>query len=139
MIKRNVALVLFYDNKGNILVQDRREKSRIGEEYGFFGGQIEEGETPEQALKREIKEELGINIKNFKYFKKLKQIIKEADLYLERTIFISKMPNIKNIEVSEGKPIIIKFEDSFNLKFVPGDIDLIKEIYEYLKNKNRTF
>ena len=139
MIKRKVALVLFYDNKGNILVQDRREKSRIGEEYGFFGGQIEEGETPKQALKREIKEELGINIKNFEYFKKLKQIIKEADLYLERIVFISKMPNIKNIKVGEGKPIIIKFEDSFNLKFVPGDIDLIKEIYEFLKNKNRTF
>lgn len=30
--------------------------------WGFFGGHIEEGETPEQAVVREIKEELQIDI-----------------------------------------------------------------------------
>ena len=138
MMKRRVSIVLFYDNKGNILLQDRRERSKIGEEYGFFGGQIEEGETPEEALKREIKEELGIDLEYFEYFKNLKQIIEEADLDLERTIFIAKMPEVEKLDVKEGKPLIIKFKDSFNLKFVQGDIDLIKEIHEYLKSKNRT-
>ena len=62
MIKRNVSIILFYDDYGNILLQDRKDIRKHNEEYGFFGGKIEENETPEEALKREIKEELGIDL-----------------------------------------------------------------------------
>jgi mutator protein MutT len=54
---KDVALIFFYkDDK--ILVQDRRNMSKFGEEWGFFGGRIEAGETPEQSVVRETKEEL---------------------------------------------------------------------------------
>jgi len=52
-------------------VIDRNEKVLLGKRlkrdsfYGLwctFGGAVEPGETPEQALKRELKEELGMNI-----------------------------------------------------------------------------
>ena len=48
----------------------KRENSRYSYIYGkyeFPGGKVEEGETHEQALKREISEELNINIEILKY------------------------------------------------------------------------
>ena len=49
MAGRKVALIVFYDKENKILLQDRRKISKRGEEWGFFGGGIEEGETPKQA------------------------------------------------------------------------------------------
>ena len=65
MKTRNVALVLLYTEGHKIFLQDRRSISKWGEKWGFWGGKIEEGETPEQAAVREIKEELDFDIKDF--------------------------------------------------------------------------
>lgn len=66
--KRRVAIAIFYDRDLNILVQKRGKHSKHGEKYGFWGGGIEEGETPEQAVKREILEELKYQPKKIKYW-----------------------------------------------------------------------
>jgi len=47
MPERNVAIVIFYDDKENIIFQERGSASKTGEKYGSWGGQIESGETPE--------------------------------------------------------------------------------------------
>lgn len=47
MPERNVVIAIFYDGKENIIFQERGSASKIGEKYGFWGGQIEAGETPE--------------------------------------------------------------------------------------------
>lgn len=133
MIKRKVSVILFLDDNGNVLLQDRKSMSKHGEEHGFFGGKIEEGETPDQALAREIKEELGIEITNFKLFKHHKKIIAEKGLDLEWFLYTAPMPDLNKINVQEGKPEVMKFEDSFGLNMFQGDIELLKEIYNSLK------
>jgi len=115
------------------MLQNRESYSKYGEEYGFFGGGIEEGENEEQALRREIKEELGINIKNYKFFKHDIISVKEVSGEIERFVFIAPIPDIAKLNVKEGKIAIMNFEDSFNLKMVSGDVKLLKEIYESLK------
>ncbi|MGC1176973.1 MAG: NUDIX domain-containing protein [Candidatus Saccharimonadales bacterium] len=47
---------------GTLLVMRRRKEGR--EYYALIGGGIDAGETPEQALYREVKEETGITINN---------------------------------------------------------------------------
>jgi len=134
MKKVIISVVIFYDDS-NILLQDRRDfRIRIfGEEYGFFGGKTKEGETSEETLKREIKEELNIELKDFDFFYKYVQEFKELDALIERNVFIAPMPDIRDLKIDEGKPFIIKFEESFNLKMMPGDSDILKDIYDFLK------
>jgi len=55
-----VVAALIYDELGRVLVTQRPAgKSRAGQ-WEFPGGKIEAGETPEAALTRELREELGI-------------------------------------------------------------------------------
>lgn len=50
--------------------------------YGFFGGGVEDGETLEEALHREIQEELNVAIGRPIYFKHYEGTIADADIFL---------------------------------------------------------
>ncbi|GEM47690.1 NUDIX domain-containing protein [Deinococcus cellulosilyticus] len=59
-IKNNAVLVLYLPDRRHIIVQDRRgHKPPL---WGYFGGGLEAGETPLQALLREIREELDVEL-----------------------------------------------------------------------------
>ena len=47
---------------GEILLQKRPEGRQMGGLWEFPGGKIEEDESPESALVRELKEELGVDV-----------------------------------------------------------------------------
>jgi len=128
---RRVAIILFYDGEGNVLMQDRRDISKWGEEFGFFGGGIEGEETPEQALKREIKEELGFDITDFNFFKRYWHESPENNIAGEKFVFLAPMPDLKLIDVKEGKSFITNFTNALNLKLVPKDDEILREIVEY--------
>ena len=48
-----------YDKDGKVLLQSRGDSKK----WGFPGGAIELGETPEMAAIREVKEETGLDVK----------------------------------------------------------------------------
>lgn len=105
---RNVAIVIFYDKDLNILVQERGEHSRVGEKYGFFGGKVEENETPPQAIERELLEEIGFIPKDLKYWLKYSYIVEEEGKYRGRLVnchvFLSPItPELERSKVKEGK------------------------------------
>ena len=54
------ALIVPINSKHQILIQDRRGHKKP--DWGYFGGEIEFGETPTQAIIRETKEELQIDV-----------------------------------------------------------------------------
>ncbi len=55
-------------NNGKVLIAQRAENQKLAGKWEFPGGKIEPGETPEECLKREINEELGINIEVNDFF-----------------------------------------------------------------------
>nr|WP_188071965.1 (deoxy)nucleoside triphosphate pyrophosphohydrolase [Sphingobium jiangsuense] len=56
-----VTAAALVDADGRILVQQRPEGKPMAGLWEFPGGKVEPGETPEEALIRELKEELGIS------------------------------------------------------------------------------
>jgi len=128
-----VSLIAFLEGN-KILLQERKDFSRFGEEWAFFGGQIENGETPEQALKREIREELDFSLEDFKFFKKYVNKMKEGHI-TEKIVFIAKFPGFDKIKLKEGSGMkLFTFDEAKKLKLMPHDIEIIED----LSNKIRT-
>jgi 8-oxo-dGTP diphosphatase len=57
----HVSAAALIDIDGRVLLTQRPEGKSMAGLWEFPGGKIEDGETPEQALIRELHEELGIN------------------------------------------------------------------------------
>ncbi len=56
-----VSAVALIDLEGRVLLAQRPEGKSMAGLWEFPGGKVEPGETPEQALIRELQEELGID------------------------------------------------------------------------------
>jgi 8-oxo-dGTP diphosphatase len=62
-----VALAIITDSLNRILITQRPLHVSHGGCWEFPGGKIEADESPEQALLREIKEEIGIEIQEYHF------------------------------------------------------------------------
>lgn len=108
---RNVAIVVFYDDDLNILVQERGSHSRLGEKYGFFGGRIKEGESPEDAIRRELFEEIGHIPEKLEYWLedsyKWEKEGKYKGWLINCHVFLSPItPKLEKARIAEGEGAI---------------------------------
>jgi 8-oxo-dGTP diphosphatase len=57
-----VVAAALVDGDGRVLLQQRPQGGAMAGLWEFPGGKVEEGERPESALVRELREELGIRV-----------------------------------------------------------------------------
>ena len=65
-MKQVTAAIILKDNK--VLIAQRAPEDNLAGKWEFPGGKIEPGETPQECLKREIREELDVNIEVLDFF-----------------------------------------------------------------------
>ena len=58
----HVAVAVIENSVGDFLIAQRANHQHMGGCWEFPGGKVDDGESPEAALVREIQEELGISI-----------------------------------------------------------------------------
>ena len=57
-----VAVIFIENDNGEFLIQKTSKEK--GGEFSSTGGHVDSGETPLMSIKREVKEELGVNVDN---------------------------------------------------------------------------
>ncbi len=132
-MRKDIAVIILYDDEKKVLLQHRDENSaRLPGHWAFFGSSIEEGESPEKAVKREAKKELNYVLKS----PALIMTLKFKGLHHQRTkyVFMEKYDSSKKLTLSEGDDMMwTSLEDikTKNLRIVKHD----KEVLEFIKDK----
>lgn len=135
---KKIAAIILENDKGEFLFALRDDKSWIPfpNHWDLIGGHVEEGETPEEALVREIKEELDIEIPGYKFYKRVPCY--KGDVYDNiKYIYTGKINiPIEEITLLEGqKAQYFKPEEIPNVKFA----NIIGSIMtDYISHKNNT-
>ena len=123
----NVAAALIINNDKVLLCQ-REEDDDFGLMWEFPGGMIEAAETPEEAVKREIKEETGLNIipqRMIGIFSDTKD-----GLTIKVHLFECKIRSGEPLAIECRNIKFVKIKSTDNMDLAPVD----KKIAFYLKN-----
>ncbi len=124
-----VAAIIFY--KDEILCVQRPENKLpyISKKFEFPGGKIEQGETKEQALQRELIEELNLEAKIENKF--LTVVHNYPDFELTMHSFICKV-EAKSITLREHiSSIWLKRDQLDQLDWAAADIPIMTKLMSY--------
>ena len=123
---------LCYLEKDNKYLMLHRNKKEIDINKGKWlgvGGKLENGETPEECLRREVREETGYELNSFGY-RGLVIFNYNADEPLFMYLYTSSDFNGIQKECDEGDLKWISKDEIFNLKLWEGDKIFLKLLFE---------
>ncbi len=98
----HVAVGVIKNSEGQVLLSKRRDDAHQGGLWEFPGGKVELGETTEQALQRELKEELGIQVTRSKPLIKINHHYRELSVCLDVRLVENHAGSAASLE---GQPI----------------------------------
>jgi 8-oxo-dGTP diphosphatase len=132
---QKIAQIILENDKGEFLLALRDNKSWIPfpNHWDLIGGHVEEGETPEEALIREFREELGLDLKDHQFYKEFE--CSEGDAYENiKYIYTGKI----NLPIEE----ITLYEGQYARYFTKEEIPDVKfaniirsVVMDYIKHK----
>lgn len=133
MYARRVALFVLRDKEGRVLLQHRSESAKLLPDYwAFFGGGIGDDEIPEKAVAREAMEELGIELKDLKFFKRY-EFQEEPGLF-EKFVYTAPLEHSLDFlreKQKEGKDCgLFSFDELKSLKISDNDRVVLEDLFK---------
>ena len=131
MAIRNVSVLILYNSTGHILLQHRTNDAfRLPNFWAFFGGGIEQGESPKEALEREIREELSYQVQS-PYFL-LEQKIRDEEDENTKYVFVEQYQD-QPLQLGEGQAMgWFSPDETHELKMIEHDRAVVKQMRDYL-------
>ena len=117
--------------KGRFLICQRPAHKTRGLLWEFVGGKVEPGETKAQALVRECREELDVEIEPGQVFMEVSH--KYPDMEVHLTLFYGtiRKGTIKLLEHKDARWITPEEIPSYS--FCPADVEILKKIRQLPK------
>lgn len=121
----DVAIAILI-HRGKILVGWREEQQHQGGKHEFPGGKVEQGETPEEACRREIYEEVGIGLKDWHQFDYIHH--EYDDIIVNLHLFHSYVPD-ELLNLIHQPWAWYTGDQLLHLNFPKANKDIIKRLY----------
>lgn len=113
-----IVFTIFQDNL--VLVEKRAKESTFPEELLFPGGSVEESETLEQTFFREVEEETGIQVLEYKKIPTSKTIYGYKGLVVNPFLITKYKGEIPENVLDKGNPLLwVEFTQTLNSKIKP--------------------
>lgn len=127
-----VAAVVLADPDGRVLIASRPPGKAYAGDWEFPGGKVEDGETPEVTLARELEEELGI-ITRPTCFAPFTFVSHGYDsFHLLMMVYVCRVWQ-GLVQPKEGQQVEwVKPQDFHNYKFLPADVPLLSVIRDLI-------
>jgi len=118
--------IIEVENK--VLAVQRSEKMKLPLKWEFPGGKIEAGETPQESIVREIREELNLEIE---LVKALKPVVHDyPDQRVQLIPFIAKMTS-GTLKLNEHRQYrLLERNQLHNMDWAEADIPVVKQYEE---------
>lgn len=129
-MKEVTAAIILKD--GKVLIAQREDNDKLAGKWEFPGGKIEVGETPRECLKREINEELGVEVEVLEPFGESiyeyeNGIIKLIAFWCRWTV--GEFSNRVHSQIHWVYPAELD-----RYEFAPADVPLVEKLKRFLKN-----
>ena len=113
-------------NDGRVLAA-QRATGAMKDGWEFPGGKIEEGETPEDAARRECKEELGVDLGVLWPFATVEHDY--ADFHLTMEVFFATLAQGQAPEMLDHEALRwLGRDELFDVDWLPADVELIRSL-----------
>ncbi|MGD9367453.1 MAG: (deoxy)nucleoside triphosphate pyrophosphohydrolase [Desulfobacteraceae bacterium] len=120
-----VTAAIISDN-GKVFIAKRKPPTKFANLWEFPGGKVEDGETPEQCLKRELLEEFEIDVAVGKHLGTSEH---EYDFgAIELMAYATKIVGGEMKLNDHAEVAWVKAEDLTRYEFVPADLPFVEMI-----------
>ena len=119
-----VGTAIIMDENGQILIGQRPEGKDLAGLWEFPGGKQEAGETIEECIVREIKEELDVCCVVGNYLMTVSKVYPHGEFKL--MVYLAKIKDVENLKALVHQQLRwVSAKELKSYEFPPADVDII--------------